>query len=229
MNEAGEVAAPGPNSARFHFDPLHDPSHVPSRDVVHGWLMERAEMEGSPMAYAMTAVGGLQPLWARTREGLGRLASLVTGRSRPTTRQRYMAGAEVAVASTLRTMKEFAVDPIRHATLSHAFEEIAAIAVVGVGEMECRRSMESTGRMDDPSGRLATMLDEVDTERRIAEVNARIRVDLELEALSNLLTNDELRGNGTRMIAALHAAVAEMRCVDMRGRLADILARTTIR
>lgn len=228
MTGSDDLVAPGPNSARFHFDPLHDASHVPSERSIRQWLEDRVQVVDSAMFHVVgmkETITSNSSTLTRGWEGIRRWLGRALGHH-GTTEDRHMAAATKAAIAMLETMREFAVDPTTHPTLSLPFEKVAAMAAIGVTEADCRRDIARMRRRGSDSfiETMDSVMERLDTERSLVETTAGIRASLEIEAMTNLLTNPHLTGDRARMIAALRASLSELLLVDVREGISAILA-----
>lgn len=219
------VATAPTSMARFHFDPQYDASTVPSVDELVSWAMSKTTDAESPLHSAMTSVRRSR----RSRIGvIGLLAGLM-----PTVAHRRDAALTDMVTASIRTameavhgtMTEFGVDLREHRFLAASFEALVSYAVIAPIEMEQRRLI--IGNPDFTAAdmyRIESVLDEIDTEQRIAASHAGIRASLENDALTALLSSEDLGADRGRHVAAMKAAIYEVRQVDMRQRLVDMIA-----
>lgn len=216
----------GRRGARFHFDPLHDVSTVPSIDELTAWAIKRAAVPQSAMNVAMKSVH-------ESRAGqmtiIGRFLRLVPSlerRRRAEVDRVCIEAIRREIAEVRSTMLEFGVDLTTHALLWRSLEAIMSYAVMSPIEREQRAVLDqATDCPRSLTEELAITLDQIDTERRIAASHAGIRATLENEALMAIMEHDDFIRDRDRHIGALKAAVDEMRQVDMRQRLVDMIAR----
>lgn len=217
------------SGARFHFDPTHDPAQAPSHDDLRRWIAARMDTPGSYLHMGTSAVVriiDLRPGWSRTLAGL-----LPAWRRHRIARERRrcLDAALLAVTTTRDVMLEFGVDLTVHPTLSGTFEAIAAVGVLGINERGSREFVERARAewdyLDEEIDLLDQMLDRMDTEMRATEYEAQIRADLEAEALHHLVMDEDPALTAPMRIAALRAAVDEVRQVNLRQAVVTLLAR----
>ncbi len=220
----------GMPSARFHFDPRHDASVVPSLEQLVEWACERSRTPDTAMHVGMASVHRSR------RERLtpvGKALHVI-----PAIERRRRAEVERISMDALRselhpvrmTMVEFAADLRSHRLLSGSLDALASYAVMAPIEREQRDLLaKNPGFPKGMAGELERILDQIDTEARIAACHAGIRAALENEALMALLEHEDLARDPARHVSALKAAVDEMRQVDMRRRLLDMVAEIEAR
>jgi hypothetical protein len=212
--------------ARFHFDPLHDASGIPSTDELVEWAMERAEAEGSPLS---TSLASVRTSRKARLSPLQRIAELM-----PPVRRRRDAGLLETVTASMRRglspardmMEEFGVDLRTHRFLRLTLEALASYAMMAPIEDEQRRFLaDNPDFPTEDVDRVVQVLDQIDTEQRMAASLAGIRAGLENDALMALMTSEELIHDRPRHLAAMKAAIDEIRQIEMRERLVDMISK----
>jgi len=219
------TAAPA-RSARFHFDPLHDASCMPSVDEIVEWAMGRAAVEGSPLHLSLSSVRSSRKARLSPLQRIAELMPPVRQRGEARLRERITASMRRGLAPACGMMREFGVDLRTHRFLGLSLETLASYAMMAPIEEEQRRFLAANPDFPvEEVDRIVEVLDQIDTERRMAASMAGIRVSLENDALMALMTSEELMHDRPRHIAAMKAAIDEVRQVEMRERLADMIAK----
>jgi hypothetical protein len=223
MDEA-TLQTPGPNSARFHFDPGHDPSAVPSMAAIEAWARRRMRREGSHLAMGYGTMVRSPMLRHGLRDRLTWGIPLLRRRMLRRIEERCVEAIMRELAPVHETMREFAVDLTVHATLADKFEAIATIAAMSPHEHDSRRFVEKHRSEDLPGLEdLSRLLDQMDSELRIAEYHAGIRAALETEALLNIVLPGGIEPSRASRIRALRASLDEVRQIDMRETVLRVL------
>lgn len=217
------VDGPG-RGARFHFDPLHDASGLPSLDELVDWALARAETEGSPLHASLASVRHSRRERLSPLQRIMEIMPPVADRRDARLIGKVTASMRRELAVAMDMMTEFGVDIRLHRFLALSLETLASYAMMAPVEMEQRRFLaDSPGFPAQDVAKIVSVLDQIDTEQRIAATLAGIRASLENDALMALMTSDELMRDRVRHMAALKAAVDEVRQVEMRQRLIDMI------
>jgi len=213
-------------TARFHFDPMHDSADIPSIDEIVRWAMGRAEVEGSPLHSSLASVRTSRKARLSPLQRIAELMPPIRERGDGRLLETITASMRRRLSPARDMMEEFGMDLRAHRFLGLTLEALASYAMMAPIEDEQRRFLADNPDFPrEDVDRIVQVLDQIDTEQRMAASLAAIRVGLENDALMALMTSEKLVRDRPRHVAAMKAAIDEVRQVEMRERLVDMIAK----
>jgi hypothetical protein len=215
-------AVPG-TTARFLFDPLHDPDGTPSLGHVERWAQSMLRTEGSKVHSSAVSTSRALPkrsLWDALR-------SLQPGSRRSDLERSVSACLPHLLKEAARVhdaTREFGVDPSSHPLVAELAERLFAFSCF-IPQVEHARELVAQTPHYPLSATLGRTMDEIDLTARMDRMRAKIREALEVEALTNIVESSDVPEDRPRIIAGMRAALDEITDPDIRARLVAALSR----
>lgn len=216
------IAAPG-TSARFLFDPLHDPDGTPALGHVERWALSMLQNEGTKVHASAVSTSRALP----TRSLWDALSGMLPGSRRRNLERSVSACLPHVLKEAARVhdaTREFGVDPSSHPLVADLAERLFAFSCF-IPQVEHAKDLVAKTPNYPLSATLGRTMDEIDLPARMDRMRAKIREALEVEALTNIVESSDVPEDRPRIIAGMRAALDEVTDPDIHARLVVALSR----